>query len=149
MTKVLTNIDFDENELLRARFENLASAPPSPSIGQCYFNTTDDTAYCYTTGGWVDMLQSGGGSGGQQNKAGHIAVGSFSGDPKTASVTFTTAFADTNYSVNTTAIVNVANKSYVTQVLNKATTGFDITLGTGSTDNLTGVDWTATKHGES
>lgn len=53
-----TDIDLNGNELLQARLENLASAP-SPSVGRCYFNTTDNTAYCWNGAEWKDMLFSG------------------------------------------------------------------------------------------
>ena len=38
-----TDIDLQQNEIKKARLENLASAPLNPLVGQLYFNTTEST----------------------------------------------------------------------------------------------------------
>lgn len=62
--KILVNLDLSKNELQNAVLQPLASAPSSPTEGQMYYNTTDDTPYIYANGEWLDMgVQGGGGSG--------------------------------------------------------------------------------------
>ena len=76
-------------------------------------------------------------------KAGEVAAGSFTGSPLTAGVTFSTAFADANYSVS---IVGADARSWT--VASKTAAGF--TIESNSATALTGpVMWTAIKHGES
>jgi hypothetical protein len=80
---------------------------------------------------------------GLKTKSGSVASGSFTGTPRTASVTFTTAFSSTNYSIQ---ITGSDNRTFTYQ--SKATTGF--TINTNANTPLTGnVDWVAIEHGES
>lgn len=51
--KILVNTDFNQNELLKAVIENLASAPGTPTEGQVYFDTTLQKFGVYTTTGWT------------------------------------------------------------------------------------------------
>ena len=63
MVKILSNQDFNKNEIQNAVLQPLASAPSSPAEGQMYYNTTDDTPYIYANGAWLDMgVQGGAGS---------------------------------------------------------------------------------------
>lgn len=55
-----THLDLSKNELQNAVLQPLASAPSSPSEGQMYYNTTDDTPYIYANGAWLDMGVQGG-----------------------------------------------------------------------------------------
>jgi hypothetical protein len=76
-------------------------------------------------------------------KAGSVSAGTFAGNPKTATVTFSTAFADANYSVS---IVGQDGRSWKYQ--SKAAGSFVINSQANSA--LTGaVDWIAVHHGES
>lgn len=50
--KFLTDIDLSGQQLLNARIENRASAPSNPSVGQVYYNTTDDKEYIWTGEAW-------------------------------------------------------------------------------------------------
>jgi hypothetical protein len=75
-------------------------------------------------------------------KAGSVAAGSFTGTPRTAAVTFTTAFANTSYAINVTG---EDNRTWMIQ--SKATTGF--TINSNSSVALAGTTyWIATAYGE-
>jgi hypothetical protein len=60
-TKVLTPLDFQRLELLNMRFQQLASAPTSPSEGWTYWDTTLHQLGVYTGSAWA-YLGSGAGS---------------------------------------------------------------------------------------
>lgn len=76
-------------------------------------------------------------------KSGAVASGSFTGAPRTASVTFGTAFPTTNYSI---AITGANSRSWSFQ--SKTTTGFVINANANAA--LSGdVLWTCISHGES
>lgn len=50
--KILVNLDLGKNELQNAVAHKLASAPGSPSLGQSYFNTTDNVEYVWNGSAW-------------------------------------------------------------------------------------------------
>jgi hypothetical protein len=63
--KFLTSIDLNENQLLNATFEKLAT-DPSGFEGRTYYNTGTDTIKVYTGSAWVSLphtIVSGGGAG--------------------------------------------------------------------------------------
>lgn len=71
-----------------------------------------------------------------------MTAGSFSGSPKTASVTFTTAFANTNYAITFSGVDN-RNITYQS----KTASGFTINLNANQVP--TGeVSWIAIQVGE-
>ena len=65
--KFLTNIDLNQNQLINAKFEVLATAPSSGNFeGRMYFNSTTDSIEVYGNGAWrkvVNSISSGGGAG--------------------------------------------------------------------------------------
>jgi hypothetical protein len=80
---------------------------------------------------------------GLRTKSGSVAGASFAGSPKKATVTFTTAYPNTNYSILITGGVN-----RVFTYENKTTTGFTINAN-ANTAFIVNVDWSTIAHGES
>lgn len=54
----LVSIDLNKNEILNGRFQNLATAPSSPAIGQFYGNTSDGNPYYWNGTAWKDLSGS-------------------------------------------------------------------------------------------
>jgi hypothetical protein len=82
---------------------------------------------------------------GLEQKSGRVLAASFAGNPKTATVTFSAAFSDTNYSVQVTVEGTV---SFAPRVDNKTTGGFDINMGANNITGLVLIGWIATADGE-
>jgi hypothetical protein len=65
--KFLTNLDLNQNQLINAKFEALATNPSSGNFeGRMYFNTATFTVMVYANGAWrksVHSIVSGGGAG--------------------------------------------------------------------------------------
>jgi len=61
LIKHLVNLDLNKNQLLNAVVQNLAVAPASPSEGQIYWSTADDTLYVWNQDGsaWIDLGSDG------------------------------------------------------------------------------------------
>lgn len=57
--KVLTDLNFNQNELQNATIQNLASAPASPVAGQVYYNTATNKYMGYNGSAWVDLSNQG------------------------------------------------------------------------------------------
>lgn len=75
------------------------------------------------------------------SKAGVIAAVTFTGNPKTASVTFTTPFVDNNYAVT---ITGLDNRNWTAETL----TASGFTINSNANQNLIGqVFWNATHSG--
>lgn len=78
----------------------------------------------------------------QIRKAGVVTAGTFSGNPKKATVTFTEAFQDTNYAI---VIVGIDARSWTYE--SKAAGSF--VINTNANTALTGeVSWAALYNGE-
>jgi hypothetical protein len=80
-------------------------------------------------------------------KAGTALKASFTGNPKVVTITFASAFADTNYSVALGSITS-GNSGFGPVVNTKTVNGFVINMMVNNVTNLIAVDWIATKHGE-
>ena len=53
--KFLDNLDLNDNQLLNARLENLASDPGSANAGDVIFNTTSNVMKYYNGSGWIAL----------------------------------------------------------------------------------------------
>jgi len=58
-TNVLVHINMNGNEIQNVLAQKLAAAPSSPSAGQFYYNTTDNTLYVYNGSQWLNALAQG------------------------------------------------------------------------------------------
>jgi len=82
-----------------------------------------------------------------KQKSGVVLKATFTGNPKTATVTFATPFADANYSpIITCEAIN--RNAYTPIVTNITSAGFTINMTVNNINNLTSVRWVAIKHGE-
>lgn len=114
-------------------------------IGKWARQTDDDTAWMLvaTTPVWkgfVTALASG-------EKGGLLIPGSFSGNPKQATVTFSSAYPDTNYIVVVSA-ETINDKSFALRVESKTASGFTVDLGVNNLANLVEVSWHTSPVGE-
>ena len=103
----------------------------------CFFNATTGTITDRVFG--HALLQ----------KAGTVVAASFTGSPRTATVTFATAFLDANYAVSLVPAVSVSGKKFAPQIESKVAGSFVIDLGTNKVTDLISVEWIAMAHGES
>ena len=82
-------------------------------------------------------------------KAGQVLAASFSGNPKKATVTFTTPFADANYAVAFKEVTTVSGAHYASGVESQTAASFVLNMGANAITSLVSVGWIATKNGES
>jgi len=120
-------------------------------VGSEWLNTTAGTAWvCLgnATGAaiWKELTNT---AGMLATKSGKVLAATFAGNPKKATVTFTTAFSDANYSVALTPVTSVTGSSYSADIESQLAGSFVINLGTNSVSSLISINWAAVKHGES
>jgi hypothetical protein len=82
-----------------------------------------------------------------EEKAGVTLAAAFAGNPKKATVTFSTAFSDTNYTPNIVC-ETTANTTFSPCVESITAASFVINMGANNIAGLTAVRWHATAHGE-
>ena len=121
------------------------------TVGSTWVNTNNNScwvAISVATGAavWKEMTNI---AGVLVTKAGKVLAASFAGNPKKATVTFATAFADANYSVVLTPVISVSGNLYVPNVESQIAASFVINMGANGIGSLIQVNWAATKHGES
>ena len=51
--KILTNYDFNKNQLMNATVHKLSGPPAIPVSGQIYYNTTENRLYVYNSSEWI------------------------------------------------------------------------------------------------
>jgi hypothetical protein len=82
-------------------------------------------------------------------KAGKVLNASFTGNPKKATVTFSTPFADANYAITLTPIINANGVRYAPNVESQLAGSFVITMGANNIGDLISCAWMAIQTGES
>ena len=55
--KVLVSLNLNGNEVKKASWEKLATAPVSPFVGQYYYNTTDNRVYYWNGTKWISGVE--------------------------------------------------------------------------------------------
>lgn len=118
------------------------------SVGSTWVNVTADTCFVAvdvtaTAAIWKQVSAAG-----LKTKVGRKLEADFSGSPMTATVSFATAYPDTNYSI-TLGVEGSSNKHWAPGYNSKTTGGFTIELGSNSKANLVEVSWQAIADGES
>ncbi len=86
------------------------------------------------------------GSAGLVTKSGLVLNATFTGNPKTATVTFSSAFADANY---TPVFMVNGTTSFSPRATSIVAGSFVINMGANNINGLVDVRWVAIKHGES
>ena len=85
---------------------------------------------------------------GLKTKAGKVLAAAFSGNPKTAGVTFAAAFADSDYSISLSC-ETTGGTTYTPCEQSVIAASFTINLASNQTTNLIAIHWIAIEHGES
>jgi len=80
-------------------------------------------------------------------KAGKLIPGNFSGNPKTASVTFGTSLIDTEYTI-TWGVEAINNQSFLVSFENKTINGFTVNLNTNNLADFALLTWQVIPIGE-
>ena len=80
-------------------------------------------------------------------KSGLLIPGSFAGNPKKATVAFSSAYPDTAYTI-ATGLSTAADKQFVPVIENKLATGFTVNLGANNIANLVEMYWHTLPVGE-
>jgi hypothetical protein len=81
------------------------------------------------------------------HKAGRVVASSFAGNPKKATVTFSTPFADADYAASITSVTS--GSSYSPIIETQLSGSFVVNMGTNTITSLIQINWVAIKSGES
>lgn len=142
MPKYLVNVDLNQNQLVKARIENLSSAPGSPVEGQIYFNTTDNNLYVRAGSAWVDLTNAGT----VTSVTGTSPIVSSGGATPAISISASSGSAAGSMSSAHYTLVNAATNANTASTIVKRDGSGNFTAGT-ITANLTGTASTATNAG--
>ena len=142
MPKYLVNVDLNQNQLVKARVENLSSAPGSPVEGQIYFNTTDNKLYVRAGSAWVDLTASGT----VTSVTGTSPIVSSGGANPAISISASSGSAAGSMSAAHYTLVNAATNANTASTIVKRDGSGNFTAGT-ITANLTGTASSATNAG--
>lgn len=123
-----------------------ASGFVSADVGKQALQTDDNSVWLLTaiTPTWLQLTPGPI----RTIKVGKLIPGNFTGNPKTATVTFTSPFPDTNYVPDAEA-VTINGRRYKLDISAKVAGSFVIGLGSGNIADLVEVGWTAIDIGES
>jgi hypothetical protein len=116
-----------------------SSFPSSTVAGECFWRTDESLLYRRNdlNTSWVSHTT------GASSKSGLVSLGSFSGDPKKASVTFATAYPDTSYVIVLSSSTD-GTRSICPATESKTASGFTINLHTNNLANITEIGWHTT-----
>jgi hypothetical protein len=118
---------------------------PTPAVAGEFFWRSDESILYRrdnTNSSWVPSSSGPG----ETSKAGLVSLGTFSGDPKKAAVTFTVPYANTSYIIVLNAATD-GTRSICPAIESKTASGFTINLHTNNLANIAEVGWHTTTLG--
>lgn len=131
-------ITFDRSQGGTLVFPSGSSFPLTPTAGEWFWRTDLNQLYRRNDANTAWNIISGTSS--ASAKSGFVIPGSFSGNPKKATITFASAYPDTNYAI-TLAPVTDGTKTFVTSIESKTVSGFVLNLNSNNVANLIEIGW--------
>lgn len=140
-TSSILELNSSTHAFLNVRLDTASRNAITAVAGMEAYNTTTNLPTYYNGTEWKDILNI------PKIKSGTIDSASFTGTPKTATVTYSTAFSDTLYSPVITC--ETKNGTTFTAVVESLTAGgFTINMGANDITDLISVRWVAIKNEE-